>query len=484
MRLKTNLIVGVIFLGLLGFVYFYEVKGGDERKEAAAKAKELLSFSDHEASRLVLDRGDTLIVLEKEGDHWKLKAPVEAMADQDAVERLLRNLRETERERVIEDSAQVATDASLMAKYKLDAPRLKVVLETTDGPKDTLLFGGDSPTERFSYVQQTGPNPQIITVRAWRFDNLDKGVFDLRDRRVLVFDSAEVQEIRLSGGQTVLTKNEAGEWHLAAPVQAPADADRVSSLLSSLSSANAEGFVAEELVDDALSEYGLGASERHEISLLVGVDRAEKRLEIGREESGGLYFARDLSRKPIMLVDSTTAASVAQSPDDLRDKKLFRFDSDGVDRIEVRRAADPLVATKDTAEVWHLTTPQGRKAKSWKLNTLVSDIADIEVERFEADGVKDLSPYGLEAPRLRVVLSSGDEVVLEVMLGKEKDHQVYLAKGGTNSVFLVNKEIFDDLDLSLDDVSQPPKKPDVQPPKNQVAQPLNQEVQGDSTDKP
>ncbi len=468
MRLKTNFIVGIVFLGLLGFVYFYEIKGGEERKEAAEKAKELLSFSEHEANRLELDHGDTLVVLEKESSKWQLKAPIKAMADQDAVERLLNNLQESERERVIEDSVQVVADANLAAKYKLDTPRLKVVLGTSSGTSDTLFFGGDSPTERFTYVQQAGSNPQIFTVRAWRYDNLAKGIFDIRDRRVLIFDSAEVEEIRLSDGKTVLAKNESGEWHLQAPVQALADADQITNLLSSLSNAKAEGFPVEESADAVLDNYGLNEGKRTTISLLVGADRAEKRLHLGDEYIGGLYFANDMSRRPIMLVDSTVAANLTKTGDELRDKKICRFEKDLIDKIEVLRAVDALVAQKDTADVWHLVSPPERKAKSWRLNTLVSDIADIEVERFAADGVSDMGQYGLDTPRLSVRLSTGNEAVVEIVIGNEKDHQAYLSKRGTDSVFLVNKEIFDDLNLSLDD----------------VAQPLKEEVQVDSTDNP
>ena len=39
MRLKTNLVISVFFIALLGFVYFYEIKGGEERRVEAERAR-------------------------------------------------------------------------------------------------------------------------------------------------------------------------------------------------------------------------------------------------------------------------------------------------------------------------------------------------------------------------------------------------------------------------------------------------------------
>jgi hypothetical protein len=77
MKLKTNAVVGAVFLALLAFVYFYEIKGGQERQAEAEKSKKLLAdYAPNDARRLVVDRGDTVIVLEKTQDERKISAPV------------------------------------------------------------------------------------------------------------------------------------------------------------------------------------------------------------------------------------------------------------------------------------------------------------------------------------------------------------------------------------------------------------------------
>ena len=80
-----------------------------------------------------------------------------------------------------------------------------------------------------------------------------------------------------------------------------------------------------------------------EIALLVGEDRAEKRLAIGGADEQGRWYARDASRPQVFLVDSTLVQELTKSISDLRDKEPLRFraragrahrlDSRGCDRI-------------------------------------------------------------------------------------------------------------------------------------------------------
>ena len=44
MKFKTNVAIGAVFVALLAFVYFYEIKGGEERRQEAEKSKQLFVF--------------------------------------------------------------------------------------------------------------------------------------------------------------------------------------------------------------------------------------------------------------------------------------------------------------------------------------------------------------------------------------------------------------------------------------------------------
>lgn len=452
MKIKTNAIIGLIFVGLLGFVYFHEIKGGEERRKEAEKSRQLLDFKETEVERIELVRGDTTIVLAKGPDGWKINAPVADGADQEAAERYLRNLAESEREKTVVDSAAATPEQA--AKYGLAEPRLKIVLGIEGGTEQALAFGADSPTDRFTYVQKLGANPEIFVVRAWRFDNLDKGVFDLRDRRVLAFGKDDVVEVRRSGaaGAVVLARAD-GNWRLREPVAALADKDAVEGLLDKLDTAEIESFVAEDPDAEALKGYGIEGARGMEVALLVGGDRAEKRLAIGWDNGQGRYYARDASRPQVFLVDSTLVQELVRGVDDLRDKQPLRFDRDAVARIALARGGvAEFAAEKDTAGVWGLSEPTGRETKSWKLNGLLGDLGQLEVEGF----AEALPAAATEV--LRIELSGGDQGHQDIRISRAAE-VFYLQVENDGAVYIIGADAFAGLDLSLDDVAQAAKEP-------------------------
>ena len=453
MKFKTNVAIGAVFVALLAFVYFYEIKGGEERREEAEKSKQLFSFQDDDAQQLELLRGNDALVLAKGTGGWSLSAPMTDGADQEAVERYLRNLRECEREKVVVDSA--AASAEEAAQYGLDAPRLKVRLQTEDGAEQVVAFGADSPTDRFTYAQLQGDNPEIFVVRAWRFDNLDKRAFDLRDRRVLAFAKDEVMQVQRTGlGGAVMVDRVDADWQMREPVTARADVDAVDGLLDKIDQAEIEAFVAEEPDTTALAAYGLGERTPHvEIALLVGADRAEKRLAIGGADEQGRWYARDASRPQVFLVDSTLVQELTKGIADLRDKEPLRFDREQVERIVLTRgAATAFAADKDTSGVWHLSEPVGRDAKSWKLNSLLSDLEQLEVE-----GFADELPAEA-ATAFSIELLGGGQALLTARLSAAAGTS-YLQQEGDDAVYVVSSDDFAELDLDIDDVAQAPKKP-------------------------
>lgn len=453
MKFKTNIAIGAVFVALLAFVYFYEIKGGEERREEAEKSKQLFVFQEDDAQRLELLRGDDALVLDKGAGGWNLSAPMTDGADQEAVERYLRNLLECEREKVVVDSA--AASAEEAAQYGLDAPRLKVRLQTEGGTEQVVAFGSDSPTDRFTYAQLQGDNPEIFVVRAWRFDNLDKRAFDLRDRRVLAFAKDEVMQVQRwgAGGAAMLARAELG-WQMREPVVARAAADAVDGLLDKIDQAEIEAFVAEDPDTSALAAYGLGErAAQVEIALLVGSDRAEKRLAIGGADEQGRWYARDASRPQVFLVDSTLVQELTKGLSDLRDKEPLRFERDQVERIVLTRGTETeFAADKDTSGVWHLSEPMGRDAKSWKLNSLLSDLGQLEV----ADFAEELPAEA--APAFSIELLGAGQALLTTRFSTAAETS-YLQQEGDDAVYVVSSDDFAELDLDIDDVAQAPKKP-------------------------
>jgi hypothetical protein len=457
MSLRTNLVVGAVFAALLAFVYFYEIKGGEERAAEASTAKELLSFRESAAARLTLDRGDTLIVLEKLDGEWRLTQPVTDTADQDAVERYLGNLRESEREGVVADSAEVAASGAVAGRYGLDTPRLEVLLELDEGALDTVVFGDDSPMERFSYAQQRGANQEIFKVRAWRFDNVDKGVFDLRDKRVLPFTSDDVQSVVLEGvgGRIMLERGQGNSWRLTEPVSGRADGDAVGSLLSRLQDGKAAAFAAEDPGPDQLADYGVAPVQTLEVSLLVGAERAEKRLRIGAPTASGHYYARDMSAPQVMEIDTALVRDLNKTLDELRDHTVVRFTRSQVARVELHRPGEDLLAVQmDTARVWSVAEPQSLPARAWKMTALLSDLEALAARDFAAPDGEGVRGAAL---LLRCVLSGASGTLVDVSFTSDVGGALYATCAGDPAVYILDPADFTSLDLRLDDLAEMPE---------------------------
>ena len=163
--------------------------------------------------------------------------------------------------------------------------------------------------------------------------------------------------------------------------------------------------------------------------------------------------ARDASRPQVFLVDSTLVQELTKSISDLRDKKPLRFERDQVERIVLTRGTAPaFAADKDTSGVWHLSEPMGRDAKSWKLNSLLSDLEQLEVEDFaEKLPAEATSVFSIE------LLGEGQTLLAARFSGAAGTS--YLQQEGDDAVYVVSSDDFAELDLDIDDVAQAPKKP-------------------------
>lgn len=470
MRLKTNVVISIIFIALLSFVYFYEVRGGEERRVEAERARKLLDLSQHEAQRLTIDRGDTVLVLQRDQGTWRLVAPIETGADEEAVERYLRTLTELEVEGdPMRDSAAVAADPGVLSAYGLESPRLRVHVQgLTDGPAlDTLRFGDDTPTDQFTYVQRgaTSANPEVARVRAWRFDNLDKGAFDLRDRRLLAFAVDQVRGLRLQhqGGAAVEASKSAAGWRLDTPITRPADDTQLNDLLKAVQNAKTEQIVLDAPTPVQLESAGLtAATAAIEFTIWLGDDRVEKRLLLGvpAGDEGSLQ-GRDTSRGHVFAVDSTVVNKLRLTVDDLRDKRIVHVEPDSIASIELHENNTRVwAASRDTAGTWTLVQPQARAAKAWRFTTLLSDLDALRATRFVADGAAmadlPLSASGLDRPAWTMVLSRFDGSTVRLQVGPGRDGEVHVLAHDVASIYAVDEDAAQGLHLSIDDVSTIP----------------------------
>src|SRR3712207_671934 len=150
MRSKTTLILLVLVVGLAAWIKFYESKqpNTEERQRRAGK---VLNFERDDIDRIVIRNGDEKIELRRKGEKWRLEEPINDQADNAAVESLIGDLENWQKDETIPEK-EIEAEKGRLAEYDLAKPKLRLKLHGKDAPPE-ILFGKDAALENRMYVR-------------------------------------------------------------------------------------------------------------------------------------------------------------------------------------------------------------------------------------------------------------------------------------------------------------------------------------------
>jgi hypothetical protein len=279
----TTLLLLALAAAAIAVAWYGVFLRGEEERGEEARTRKVLALDPARARevRLVGEGGEIRLV--KEGDAWRIVAPVRADADAEAVGRLLDRLAGLERRAT---SARSGAPPESLGAYGLDAPRTRLEIVLDDGRTERLALGDDSGFDGAMFVQPTGGEVAVVASNVR--PDLEPGLEALRDRRVLRFDRDEVHGLRIeAGGARVEVRRDPAEaagapgaWRLVLPREAPADSWKATNAVYALSTLE---FVGEGA--GAAQAAGLDRPDR--VYVLLGKDGGEiARLLVGRERDG------------------------------------------------------------------------------------------------------------------------------------------------------------------------------------------------------
>jgi hypothetical protein len=277
MQKRTLAVLAVLFGGLLAYVLLVEVGQEEERETREAREEQVLPIEVEDVNRVTLDGDHGKVTIERRDDgadgEWFLIEPYEAPADPAGARAIARAAATLQEQRTLE---QPSEDRS---QYGLDTPALRLTLEA-DGLEApvTLIFGGETGTKDGRYLQVEGDDA-IRIAPSHQVRSLDKGVDDLRDRRLVRFSRGSATRVTLSAGLDPLTIERVdGVWRLTGELPYRAARAEVEDLLAELTTTRVKRFVD---ADDP--ELGLIGSERW---IEVELDDGEiVRVDFGRQDT-------------------------------------------------------------------------------------------------------------------------------------------------------------------------------------------------------
>jgi hypothetical protein len=436
---KKTLVWAAVLLVLAAFYYTYEIQGGRKRQEVASKRELLFHFAADDVTGFTVKREQDTVQAEKRDGHWYLTAPLAVRGDDQKYSELTRYVADLHYNRVVEEQPQS------LEPYGLATPRLEIQVTLKDQSKPLVLrLGATNPTGG-SYYAQVEDRAPIYLVSGVAKDVLDASLYALRDKTVLAFTPAEVQEVQLARGTdapVVVQRQAEDTWRLTAPVSAKADDQQVRGMIQRLHDVKVQAFIAEDATD--LEDYGLQTPVWH-VSLNIGQDHTPLTLSLGKVDSEhkGIYAKHDDVTR-VLLLPQELWDNLPKTATALRDKTLMKYEREHVMRLEIQAPSEHIVITNTDPRQYTIEQPGPTPGDGEAIYSLLWDIQDLKAKDFVAETPDALELYGLDAPRRRITVwekapTAQEATQHELLLGAEApDGQgIYARLGEGPVIYLV-----------------------------------------------
>ena len=372
---KKLLVLLGILAALGAFVYFYEIRGKEERDKQESEQSKLVVLNLDSTSRVALvRRNEPPVTLEKSSGKWRLTQPVQADADAAAVQGLLQALADSSSARTLEKPD--------LSRYGLKDPTVTVTLN--DSGKSHTIRLGDKDFSGGSVYAMRDSDPNVFLVLDNVFVKATQSLTELRDKTILEFDSDAVAQIEIRRKtETLLMKKEKEGWELRQPAGGRADSVAVDGLLNSVRYGRVQTFAQESL--NELKKYGLDPPAAR-VVLTSGDKKAE--LNLG-EKTGENYYAYVPGRTVVFTVDKDVFDKATQPVDQFQSREVVRFDRDKVKKIEASGEKGKWVAEKQGTQ-WKLISPAIQGKKTFAEYQVFTALEDLKAEKVLQPGSMSL----------------------------------------------------------------------------------------------
>lgn len=470
MKWRNTLILAVIALAGFAYFRFFEMKR-PSTEEALRQSRNMVNFDRGKVDGIVIQNGDQQIEIRRKENKWRLETPIKDQAEGSLVDNLLSDLEGWQKDGTI-PAKEIDADKSKLAEYGLNNPKLKLKLLGRDKPPE-ILFGKDAALEGKMYVRFQHSKETFLASQAVKKD-IDKKPEEFRDKKLTDVITAQVRRVTFQtpAGEMELEKK-AEHWEIMKPLRARADDGKVGDLISQITTARIQQFVADDRGD--LRPYGL-AEPRGSITLFDQAEKKDQKVELGesvkvfgREDKGQTLqigavpekekdqvYVRFAPRGSVYTLPRKIEEILNTKPSDLRDNHLARIDTNVLDRITIDAPgkAKTVLTRKDGN--WTITGRNNVPADSAAVGRLIDRLQNERVTRFVEDVASNLPKYGLDKPQIQLTFSSfasentaetkaGEQPFAAIAFGKQDGDNVYARLSDEPFVVAVRRSLVDQI---------------------------------------
>jgi hypothetical protein len=429
MKLRTTLALLVIAIGLGLFIWVLDRRSPSTRQNRSGYVVDL---DRNDVTRLQITNESANTVLNKTAAGWQIIAPVNDRADARVVDSLLDNIQFLRRDDTISNLGKGEKRQKRLKDFGLQKSHLKVVWQTRNR-HSAIEFGADTAVEGTCYVRTEGSD--VVFVTGNELKNLVSRRSDaFRDHQITPFLTTQIDRVIVhqTAGDIELMRQQNG-WQIVRPIKARADDNIVNAALEKINATPILDFSESEKIPNTETE-----NSGRSISLFSGDEKVEIFCGSPVPNQPGKIYLRVPSRPSLLLVTDSFAQTINVKPNQLRDRRIARLNSDIIDRITIDQAGAATVLLARHEDRWEIVSQQNAPANAEIINRLIATLNGTDVQEFVSDTATDLSRYGLDTPALRIGFSSyasdntaesgaGEEPIATLAIGK-LDKNAYYAR--------------------------------------------------------
>ncbi len=417
-----KLLIAAIVLAALSGVLWWSNKHPDWGKEKTAESETpvLVNIPDTAIEGIDIQKKDgAKVSLERKSGKWAITAPAAYPADQDALSSIVSSLAPANADSVIE------AKPGDVGKYGLTNPTLIVTVHEKGGRTEQLLIGDDVPANSLVYVR-VGGNPKVYAAASSLKTSFDKGVNDLRDKRLLTFDQNQLTRIDLAAGKTNIEfgKNGQNEWAIVQPQPYRADNFQVEELLRRFTEAKMD--LAAPAADQEKAKKGYATGKPVAVAKLTDSSGAQT-LDV--RKSGDDYFGKSSVVDGTYKLAADLGKQLEKPLDEYRNKKIFDFGFSDPTKVEIQGKAF------------------ARSGSDWKSDGKVLDSASVQevIDKLRELTASKFVESGFGAATASVTVVSNDGKRTE-KVEFSKDADGYVARRGSEmSLYQLDAKAVNDI---------------------------------------
>lgn len=335
--------------------------------------------------------------------------------------------------RVVEENA---TD---LIQYGLEPAQITLDMKAKDGKTAQLLIGDQTPVGNMFYVRRAGEKKIFAITQDFK-TAVDRGVNDLRDKRLLVVDETKLANIQIVKKSESLefVKTARGLWQMVKPQAYRTESVALDELFNKVREAQFEPTLStEELKKNAVAF----AAATPVATLKLGDGGAAKHLEI-RKTGAEAFLGKSSTVDGVYKIAGDFGKSFDKSLDDYRSKKLMDFGYDDPVRIDLDFAGKKSVVE--------------RKDKEWMLNGKKVDTATLMpfLDALRAFSALKFVPAGFTAAASTVSVTQKDGKTVEKLLLSKTGNFIYAKREGEAGEYEIDPKSLADLEGALGKVKE------------------------------